>query len=206
MFTIFDEEELKYQAVEEPDPSLSYTYADYLQWKYKERVELIRGRIFKMSPAPNPKHQQVSIRCSVALYNFVKGTVCQVYPAPFDVRLPYKNKNTHTEINTVIQPDICVVCDPSKIDDRGCCGAPDLIVEILSPGNSRKEVRLKFELYEEAAVKEYWIINPVEENVVVYVLNTAGKYDGAKMYASGDRIISYAIHGFEIDVSEIFGG
>jgi Uma2 family endonuclease len=204
MFTIYNEEENKYQLVEEPDPSLSYTYADYLQWKFKERVELFKGRIFKMSPGPNTKHQQVSVVLLGELYDFLKTKWCRVFSAPFDVRLPVKNKKKDSEITTVVQPDICVICDESKIDERGCCGAPDLVIEILSPGNSKKEVRLKFELYQEAGVKEYWIINPVEENLVVYIMNASDEYEGGKMYAGGDRIKSFAIKGFEIEVNEIF--
>ena len=98
-------------------------------------------------------------------------------------RLPVKNRKKDNEVTTVVQPDICVICDESKIDSRGCCGAPDLVVEILSPGNSNKEIKLKFELYEEAGVKEYWIVYPEEESIAVFILNENGKYDGAITYA-----------------------
>src|SRR5712675_987740 len=158
MYTIFDEEEGNYSKVEEPDPSLTYTYADYLQWKFEERLELIKGKIFKMSPAPAPFHQRVVSNLNGIFYNALKKKNCQIYPAPFDVRLPVKNKKKDNEVTTVVQPDISIICDESKIDARGCCGAPDLVVEILSPGNSEKEVKLKFELYEEAGIKEYWIV------------------------------------------------
>ena len=107
-------------------------------------------------------------------------------------------------MTTVVQPDICVICDETKLDSRGCCGAPDLVVEILSPGNSKKEIRLKHELYEEAGVKEYWIVNPEEENIVVFVLNEAGKFFGIDMYAGDDTIRSLAITGLTINLSEIF--
>ena len=139
MFTVFSEEESTYIQVEEPDHSLTYTYADYLQWKYEERLELIRGKIYKMSPGPASMHHQVSMKLSAELYLFLKGKQCQVYAAPFDVRLPVKNRKKDHEVTTVVQPDICVVCDESKIDSRGCCGAPDLVIEILSPGNSKKK-------------------------------------------------------------------
>ena len=204
MLTIFNEEENDYQLVEDPDPSISYTYADYLQWKFKERLELIKGHIFKMSPTPSPKHQQVSTILTAELFHFLKKKKCKVYHAPFDVCLPVKNKKKDNEITTVVQPDICVICDETKIDERGCCGAPDLVIEILSPGNSAHEVKTKFELYEESGVKEYWLINPVEENLVVFILNEEGKFDGVKMYASGDSISSFAIQDFKIKVSEIF--
>lgn len=204
MFTIYNEEEGDYTQVEEPDHSLLYTYADYLLWKYEERLELIRGKIYKMSPAPNPTHQQVSVKLSAELYIFLKRKQCRVFSAPFDVRLPVKNRKKDDEVTTVVQPDICVICDESKIDSRGCCGAPNLVVEILSPGNSKTEVRTKFELYEEAGVQEYWIINPVEENLVVYIQGEAGTFEGGRMYAGGDLLASYAVQGFTMEVSEIF--
>jgi Uma2 family endonuclease len=204
MFTIYNEQENKFQLAEEPDPSLSYTYADYLKWKFEEQVELIRGKIFKMTPAPAPRHQQISIKLSSRIFYFLEKKKCQVFSAPFDVRLPTKNKKKDNEITTVVQPDICVICDQSKIDGHGCLGAPDLIVEILSPGNSKKEVRLKFELYEEAGVKEYWIVYPAEQNTAVFILNEDSKYDGAKIYAGDDRIKSTAVKGLIIKPDDIF--
>lgn len=204
MYTVFNEEEERFDKVEEPDPSLGYTYADYLQWKFEERLELIRGKVFKMSPAPNLLHQSVSIKLSSCIYNFLKGKKCKVFTAPFDVRLPVKHKKRNDEITTVVQPDICVVCDKLKLDDKGCCGAPDLIIEILSPGNSKKEVKIKFDLYEEAGVKEYWIINPVEENLLVYTLQPDGKYMADKLRAAGEYVKSSVVEGFELEVSEIF--
>jgi Uma2 family endonuclease len=204
MLTIYNEEENRYQLVEEPDPSLSYTYADYLQWKFKERLELIKGHIYKMSPAPAPKHQQVAAVLTAEIFQFLKKKKCKVYPAPFDVRLPVKNRKKDNEVTTVVQPDICLICDETKIDERGCCGAPDLVIEILSPGNSSHEVKIKFELYEEAGVKEYWLVNPAEENLVVFILNEEGKFEGLKMYAGGDTLSSTVVAGSKIKVSEIF--
>jgi len=203
MYTVFDEEEGKYLQVKEPDPSLTYTYADYLQWKFEERLELFRGRIFKLS-APNTKHQVISSNILALLWNFLKNQTCQVFPAPFDVRLPVKNRKKDNEVTTVVQPDICVICDEAKLDVRGCCGAPDLIVEILSPGNSKKEVKLKHELYEEAGVKEYWIVYPEEESIIIFLLNDNQKYDGAKAYAGDDIIFSRSIPGFCINMKDIF--
>lgn len=203
MFTIFNEDENKFQTVEEPDPSLSYTYADYLKWKFEERIELFRGRIFQLS-APNTKHQEVSGRLFLSIGNFLSKESCKIFAAPFDVRLPVKNKKKDNEITTVVQPDICFICDDSKLDDKGCCGAPDLIIEILSAGNSKKEVRLKFDLYEEAKVKEYWVVYPSEQNIAVFILNENGKYDGAKIYASDDRIKSNAVKGLIIKINDIF--
>jgi Uma2 family endonuclease len=204
MFTVYNEDEDRYDVVEEPDPSVNYTYADYVKWQFKERLELIRGKIFRMSPAPNTIHQQVLMKIGYEFYAFLKGKTCSSFVAPFDVRLPVKNKKKDNEIYTVVQPDVFIVCDESKIDARGCCGAPDLVIEILSPGNSKKEVRLKFELYEEAGVKEYWIISPAEENLVVFILNDNGEYGKIKMYTGGDVLTTTILPGYKINVNEIF--
>src|SRR6478736_6826824 len=138
-----------------------YTYADYLKWTIEERLELIKGKIFRMSPAPNRMHQALSMRIANPIYNLLRGQQCQVYTAPFDVRLPRKSLKDE-DIITVVQPDICVICDPSKLDERGCIGAPDIVVEILSPSNNKKELKNKYEVYEESGVKEYWIVTPQE--------------------------------------------
>ncbi|WP_276501675.1 Uma2 family endonuclease [Terrimonas pollutisoli] len=203
MFTIYDTDNEQYMQVEEPDPSVSYTYADYLQCKFEERLELFRGKIFKLS-APNTRHQAISRNLFVPIATYLNDKKCQTFSAPFDVRLPVKNRKKDNEVTTVVQPDICIVCDETKIDTRGCCGALDLIVEILSPGNSHKEVNLKYELYEEAGVKEYWIIYPEEESLAVFVLNENNRYDGAKLYAGKELIFSKAVPGLIIETKEIF--
>jgi len=203
MYTIFDEEEGEYMKVEEPDPLLNYSYADYMKWPFIERLELLRGKIFKLS-APNTSHQKVGGKLYFELYGFLKGKTCQVFIAPFDIRLPVKNRKKDDEITTVVQPDICIVCDPAKIDARGVCGAPDLIVEILSPGNSKKELRLKHEIYEESGVREYWVIDPTEEFLMVFLPATDGKFMAPKIYTPGDRLATDVVPGFTIDVAEIF--
>jgi Uma2 family endonuclease len=203
MFTQYNPEKNEYMMVEEPDASASYTYADYLKWRFEERVELIRGKLMKMT-APNRVHQTVSGNLFFELKHFLHNHPCKVYAAPFDVRLPKKGETEPKKIYSVVQPDICVVCDETKLDDKGCIGAPDLVVEILSPGNSVKEIRIKYELYEEAGVKEYWIVNPVEENIAVLLLNKEGKFDGAKLYAGFETISSSAVPGFSVNTSEIF--
>jgi Uma2 family endonuclease len=201
--TIYNIDNNSYSKVEEPDPSIIYTYADYLKWQFEERLELFRGKIFKLS-APNTNHQVILANTLVLFAAFLKKKPCKVFIAPFDVRLPVKNQKKDDEVTTVVQPDLCIVCDESKIDSRGCCGAPDLVIEVLSPGNSKKEINLKYELYEEAGVKEYWIVNPVEENIVVFILNEEGKFSGLKMYAGEDIIRSVAVPGLNINVPEIF--
>ncbi|MGB8194992.1 MAG: Uma2 family endonuclease [Chitinophagaceae bacterium] len=189
--------------VEEPQSAYGFTYADYLSWTFKERLELIRGKIFKMS-APNRKHQDVLVKMSYELYGYLKGKKCRVYVAPFDVRLPVKNRKNDNEVKTVVQPDLCVFCDPIKLDDRGACGAPDLVMEIISPSNPMHDIRTKFAVYEEAGVREYWIIHPIEEHITVYVLNESLRFEMQKIYRKGDTIESVTIQGFSLDITDTF--
>lgn len=184
------------------DINKTYTYADYFKWKFDERVELIKGRIFKMSPAPNRMHQRLSGAIYNQLYNFLKGKKYEVYSAPFDVRLPRRSKEDK-DIVTVLQPDICVICDPEKLDDRGCIGAPDLVIEVLSPGNNSKELKNKFEIYEESGVNEYWVASPQDQTLVVYSL-VNGRFQPSRVMVAGDVVVSTALPGFSMDLSEVF--
>lgn len=184
------------------DLTKTYTYADYLKWQFSERVELIKGKIFKMSPAPNYSHQRISSDLHGFLWSYLRGKPCKVFSAPFDVLLTVKSKDDK-DITTVLQPDICVMCDLSKKDNRGCVGAPDIVVEILSPGNNAKEIINKYELYEQAGVKEYWVIAPQYQTVVVNTL-TDGKYHPSRQMASGDVLTSSVLSGFSLDLSELF--
>ena len=191
--------------VDEPDLGGTYTYADYYAWRWEEMVELIRGKIVKMSPAPGSRHQRVVMNLSGLLWSSFRGHRCQVFTAPFDVRLPLKRSDTNDQqIVNVVQPDICVVCDPEKIDERGCLGAPDWIIEVLSQSTSRKDLRDKFDLYEEAGVREYWVVHPQEGTILVYVLDKSGKYVGsAKPFVRGDVVRSGST-GIALSLDEIF--
>jgi Uma2 family endonuclease len=155
--------------IKDLDLNGSYTYADYLTWQFQERLELFRGKIFKMSPAPNRLHQLLLGSIYRKIMQVFDEKSCQVYIAPFDVRL-VKSKKNNAKVVTVVQPDICIVCDTNKLDDKGCNGSPDLVVEILSPGNTKKEMGIKFELYEENGVKEYWIVQPENKTIIIYTL------------------------------------
>lgn len=188
--------------LQELDMNKTYTYADYFRWKLEERVELIRGRIFKMSPAPNRRHQQISGNIFYELKRFVQRGPCEVYSAPFDVRLPRRSASDK-DITTVLQPDVCVVCDAGKLDEKGCVGAPDIVVEVLSPGNNAKELKNKYEVYEEAGVREYWVVSPQDETVLVYTL-TGGKYTASRMMVAGDSVHSTVLNGFSLDVARLF--
>jgi Uma2 family endonuclease len=154
-----------------------YTYADYLAWDENERYEIIDGEAFMMA-TPNRIHQEISGALFAAIYNYLEGKSCKVYAALFSVRLfPVENESD----GTVVEPDITVVCDPSKLDDRGCNGAPDLVIEILSPSNTRHDRIVKFNKYREAGVREYWIADPEEKVLSVHVLK-----DGCYMAAYYD--------------------
>jgi len=183
------------------DLSKSYSYADYLTWKFQERLELIKGKIFKMSPAPRRIHQEISRDLLTEMNFFLKGGKCNVFSAPFDVRLP--KSNAEDEIYTVVQPDICVVCDPSKLDDAGCVGAPDLIVEILSESTAKKDKTNKFELYQECGVKEYWIVSPTDQYIELFVLEE-GKYAREGVYTKDDEITSQVLTGFSLSLGSLF--
>lgn len=188
--------------IQQLDLSGYYTYTDYLTWRFKERVELIKGIIFKMSPAPNMYHQRISSRLVGELIVHLKGHKCEVFHAPFDVRLPVSRKKG--KVDTVVQPDICVVCDKKKLEKQGCNGAPDLVVEILSPGNSKTEMRDKYAVYEESKIKEYWLIDPANEAGIIYRLDKKGKYYGSPFYTSGQQMESKVIKGFKFDLNLIF--
>lgn len=190
-------------SLEEPFTAYGrYSYADYLTWEIDEMVELIKGKVFRQAAAPKLKHQKISFAIAGKLYDFLKGKQCQGFSAPFDVRLPILSKKNE-DIYTVVQPDICVVCDPEKLDEAGCLGAPDLVVEILSPGNNIKDLQYKYEVYEESGVKEYWVIHPEEQTLLIYTL-IEGKYVPSKLYISGDEVVSSAVEGFKLDMEEVF--
>ena len=175
-----------------------YSYADYLVWKIKERVELLKGKIIAMS-VPSPIHQEISGNLQGALFVFLKNSKCKLYTAPFDVRFPQKGES---QVYTVVQPDLCVVCDFEKIDSKGCVGAPDLVVEILSPGNSKKEMKSKFALYQEEGVREYWVVDPERELVFVYVAEN--KKFKPTIPIADDYVYSTIFPDFKIHTSDLF--
>jgi len=186
------------------DLNKRYTYADYLTWLDDKRRELYDGFIKIMTPAPSRKHQKISTKFTRIIDNFLSGRDCEIYHAPFDVRL-YNGSKKDEKIDTVVQPDICVICDLSKLDEKGCLGAPDFIIEIVSPGNSKKDVKDKFEIYQRYGVREYWIVNPNDENVSVFVLDEKGKYQLQSMYAGDDKIPVNVFNGeLKIDLTEVF--
>ncbi|KQS33222.1 Uma2 family endonuclease [Dyadobacter sp. Leaf189] len=190
--------------LEQLDFGKQYTYADYLKWQFEERVELIRGYVSHLLPAPSRQHQKIIWNLNGAIGAYLKDQPSQAYSAPFDVRLPIRDKKSNQEISTVLQPDICVICDSSKLDDQGCIGAPDLVIEVLSPGNSAKEMNQKFDIYEESGVKEYWVVYPEYEHVLIFTLSEAGKYVGQHPKTSKDLLRSTVLPDLTIDLSQVF--
>lgn len=176
-----------------------YSYADYLLWKFEERVELFNGKVFPIAQ-PNRLHQEISRELVMGLYPFIKKNNYHLFFAPFD-GFPKESKKDE-DIFTVIQPDISVFCSENNLDERGGIGTLDLIIEILLAGNSKKELKNKFELYEESGVREYWIVNPLDEVVYVHTLEN-GKYKGA-FPITDDYIHSEIFPEIKIHTDEVF--
>jgi len=175
-----------------------YTFADYMSWQIQERLELLRGKIALMSPVPSVYHQKIVSRLHVYIGHFLLEHPCQTFVAPFDVRLYTQDRDT------IVQPDICVVCDESKLDKQVCNGAPDLVVEVLSPGNTRHEMREKFNLYEEAGVQAYWLVNPSDPSLLRYLLNQEGIFIGKQPLTDEDKLTTALFPGLEIELAKIF--
>lgn len=184
------------------DPKGYYTYDDYMSWTFPERVELYRGKPQQLSPGPNRRHQEISTKLQGNMFMYFNESGCFLYSAPFDVRLPVSSKPG--KVDTVVQPDLCVICDKHKLDKQGCNGAPDLVVEILSPGNPAREIREKFDLYQASGVKEYWLVQPPMDSVVIYVLNDEGKFIGLQPLSLEDDLKSGLFPGLVIPLRRIF--
>jgi Uma2 family endonuclease len=195
--------------VQEPESPYGFTYADYLTWNFKERIELIRGKIFRMSPAPTVTHQKIQANIFGGFFTFLRNRHCKVLCSPVDVKLKgkplRKKKLRDDEITTVVQPDIIVVCDEEKLkDDRSVDGAPELVVEILSPGNTKTETKYKFDLYEENGVEEYWVVYPEFKQIHVFLLNEKEEYGKPVIYEAGENIKSVVLKGLRIPTNDIF--
>ena len=180
-----------------------YTYADYLTWSCDERWELIDGVAYNMTPAPSRRHQDVSIELAAQFKVFLRGKQCRVYDAPFDVRLPDPNETDQTT-STVVQPDLVVVCDSAKLEDRGCKGAPDLVIEIISPDSVARDLKEKFRLYERAGVVEYWVVYPVEKMVMVFRRGSDGRYGQPETFTADERVPVGVLPELEIDLAMVF--
>ena len=186
-----------------PKPDKKYSYADYLQWPDEERWEIIDGVPYDMSPAPSTKHQAISMGIAGQLWSFFRDKECQVFAAPFDVRLPL-NAEKDEEIYNIVQPDLSVICDPSKLDEQGCKDAPDLVIEIISPFTAKKELNEKFNLYERSGIPEYWVVFPKFNVVVVYSLDDEGRYQKSGEFTSDQVLSTKLFPGLEIKLEDVF--
>ncbi|GHV92056.1 hypothetical protein AGMMS50268_25590 [Spirochaetia bacterium] len=175
-----------------------YTYADMLEWDEDLRAEIIDGEVYLMSP-PARFHQEINSELHGQLWAFLKGKPCKLYPVPFGVRLFPKEDLSD---DTVVEPDIVVVCDHSKLDDRGCKGAPDLVIEILSPSNTQRDRIVKFRKYLAAGVREYWIVDPNQKTVEIHILK-AGQYVTTVYDATEEAPVS-VLPGCKIKLQDVF--
>jgi len=177
-----------------------YTYADYKEWELDEgeRYEIIDGEAYAMS-APNTRHQEILGGLFSQIYNYLQGKPCKVFPSPFDVRLFYAEDESD---DTVVQPDISVICDKTKLGPEGCRGAPDLVVEILSPSNTAIEMERKRKLYQEAGVREYWVVDPENNGLTVYLPQKDEMV--IKMYQNADAVSAAVLPGLRIALEQVF--
>jgi len=180
-----------------------FSYKDYFQWDDEKRREIIDGIVYDMS-APFRIHQEISMELSVRLHDFFKYKNCKVYAAPFDVRLSEIKDADDEDIFTVVQPDISVICDPSKLDKRGCNGSPDLVIEILSPSSAGMDMKIKRNLYEKYGVKEYWLVHPYDKIVMLYSHGKNGEYAKSEIYTKDDTLESKLFQELKIKLSDIF--
>ena len=203
--------ELSGNKLEEPAATYGkplFSYADYLTWPEEEMSEIIDGIVYAFA-APLRRHAEATISFLRRALPFVsrrKGK-CKIYSAPFDVRLPKNGEIADNKIYNVVQPDICVICDETKLDEKGCIGAPDLIVEISSPSTSRRDLNLKFFLYESSGVREYWVVYPNDKAVTVFILQSNGKFDNGTTYEvikGQTKVPVKTLEGLIIDLEELF--
>lgn len=189
-------------AVSAKENKKAYTYSDYLTWLDNERYELIDGVPYAMSPAPSRIHQEVIGELHLQIGNYLRGKDCRVYVAPFDVVLIDENNDTESS-NNVVQPDITIICDKEKLNDKGCTGSPDMVVEVVSPSTASQDYVKKLNLYEKYLVKEYWIINTQNRNVFIYKLDGNKQYSEVKAYSFKDKIPVGIFKDLIIDLNSI---
>lgn len=186
-----------------PASEAAYTFADCLAWDENERIEIIHGKAFPMA-TPSRIHQEISGALFARLYNFLEGKECRAYPAPFGVRLFEKAGDAPEDVDTLVEPDITVVCDSSKLDRYGCRGAPGLIVEVLSPSTQRHDRLVKLGLYQRAGVREYWIVSPEEKTVQVMLRDGRGVLLLHEVYGPKDLAKVNVLDGCFIELNRVF--
>lgn len=193
-------------AIVEHSNKQKFSYADYLTWKDDQRWEIIDGEPILMSPAPNRFHQTISRRIEYQIEHYLRDKVCEVFNAPFDVRLEDAEISDQNSFN-VFQPDLLVVCDPAKLmNNHGCIGAPDWIVEIISPSTASRDHIVKRAIYERFGVKEYWIVQPTDRIIMVYRLSPEGFYEKPDVFSETDIITVGILPELQIDLKDVFKG
>jgi Uma2 family endonuclease len=190
------------EAARRPDRQ-RFTYEDYRSWSGEDRWEIIDGLAYDMTPGPSTVHGDISGELFAALKTFLKGKPCRVYHAPLDVRLPKANELPGHESN-VVQPDIFVVCDQKKLDEKGCRGAPDLVIEVLSPSTASKDCVIKRALYEKHGVRELWLVDPANRLVMVFNLGPDGMYAPPAMFSDEDEVEVGLFPELKIDLRDVF--
>ena len=185
-----------------PAEKARYTFADILAWDENERAEIIDGEAVMMAP-PSVGHQRVSREIFYQLTSYLKGKTCEVFAAPFGVRLFEQDGDSPEDVDTMVEPDISVICEKSKLDEHGCKGAPDMVVEILSPSTQRHDRFTKFSLYQRAGVREYWIVDPDSGVAQSFILED-GRYSVKEFGAAGDKMKVNVLEDCVIDLSEVF--
>jgi len=186
-----------------PAEKTRYTFADCLSWEENERIEIINGEAVMMAP-PSRIHQEISGALFAQLYNFLDGKKCRVYAAPFAVRLFEQDGETPEDVDTMVEPDLSVVCDSDKLDKHGCRGAPDLVVEILSPSTRRHDRFVKLGLYQRAGVREYWIVDPEYKSIQVFTQDEDGSLKIHEDYGREDVAKVNVLNGCFVELSKIF--
>jgi len=174
-----------------------YTYGNYRQWPDEGRWELIDGAPHAMA-TPSRIHQEIVFELAGQIRNGLLDSDCKGYVAPFDVRLPNGDESDDL-VDTVVQPDLLVVCDEDKLDDKGCRGALDWVVEVISPSTALIDLSVKRDLYQKHGVKEYWIVHPLERWVMVYLLDETGAYGNAQVLGMDEPIMVTKLAGLQID-------
>jgi len=185
-----------------PKHEQKYSYADYLTWDERERWEILGG-IPHMQAAPSRIHQEILMELSRQISNYLIDKPCKVYPAPFCVRLDIEKDDK--DVKNVVEPDITIICDSSKLDEKGCKGSPDMIIEIISPSTGKKDRFIKFNMYENAGIKVYWLVEPDQKLVSIFTLQYNGRYGRPEMYSDEDKIKVSIFPDLEIDLSGVFG-
>lgn len=180
-----------------------YTYEEYLTWSEDERWELLDGVAYNIA-APSRRHQEVSGELFYQIRSYLADKPCRIYTAPFDVRLSEPG-GEDGQIIHVVQPDISVICDESKLDEKGCLGSPDLVIEVISPTSISLDYVEKLALYEKNKVKEYWIVHPIDKTVMAFMLGDNDQYGKPGIFTGDNQLKSRVLTEIKIDLKQIFG-